>query len=492
MRYFSTRDTQKVHPTSLEVAILSGLARDGGLYMPESIPKLQNSFFEALPDMELTEVAYQVISAIVGEDIPEDILQSIVTHTFDFPIPIVPVASKSDQTKKDASVSSNSMTADVIEEATFHVIELFHGQTMAFKDVGARFMARMMGYFNATKEGDLNVIVATSGDTGGAVAAGFYGVPGVQVHILFPKGKVSRLQELQLTSWGGNIHAYRVDGTFDDCQALSKQALSDPEIRKIMRLTSANSINISRLIPQIVYYFWGAARWLAENECRLTSHPGVLVNKAESTMYVEDVSFTYSIPSGNFGNLTAGLFAKRMGLPIHRLIAATNDNSVLPEYLASGNYEPRRSVKTLSNAMDVGNPSNFERMVALFDGKLDRFREVLFGSHFSDSQVVEEIQATFNTSGYHLDPHTAVATLGMKHYLAAHPHSETTYTTEPTEARLVLATAHPIKFGEESDPLTSISSTIPKQAYAFYGKPSQAEDCSTSYKDVKQRILQHT
>lgn len=461
MRYFSTRDMDRTHPVTLQHAVLSGLAEDGGLYMPDIIPVLPTSFFERLHELELPEVAQDVISAIVGDDLPEESLQSIVSHTFNFPIPVILVPPLS-------------------------IIELFHGQTMAFKDVGARFMARVMGHFNASQEGDLHVIVATSGDTGGAVAAGFYQVPGVQVHILFPKGKVSRLQELQLTTWGANIHAYQVDGTFDDCQAISKQALSDPEVRRKCRITSANSINISRLIPQMVYYFWGASQWLAQNG---------------KTLRDIAVEFNYSIPSGNFGNLTAGLFAKRMGLPVGRLIASTNANSVLPEYLESGTYRPRRSVKTLSNAMDVGNPSNYERMTALFNGEVEHFREMLFGAAFSDEEVVQEIQRVYADEGYHLDPHTAVAFLGMRTYLnqskgqdRAHTipssHLEASSSDQPVQAQLILGTAHPVKFSEESDPLTGIESHTPPQAADFFGKTSMAEECSTSYEDVKKRILE--
>ena len=453
MNYFSTRDSERKHPVRLQDAVLSGLAMDGGLYMPERLPVLPTSFYEELHSLELTDIAHEVISAMIGDDLPTDQLQSIVSHTFNFSIPVVSVPPA-------------------------HIIELFHGQTMAFKDVGARFMARVMGYFNSSQERDLHVVVATSGDTGGAVAAGFFQVPGVQVHILFPKGKVSRLQELQLTTWGENIHAYEVDGTFDDCQAITKQALSDPEVRQACRMTSANSINISRLIPQMVYYFWGAAQWLSQNG---------------KTLHHDGVEFNYSIPSGNFGNLTAGLFAKRMGLPVGRLIASTNANLVLPEYLQKGEYHPRRSVKTLSNAMDVGNPSNFERMLTIFDGQIERFREMLFGCAFSDEEVVCEIQRVHTEQGYHLDPHTAVAYLGMRTFLdqkdSLTQGESTDQMHDHEHANLILGTAHPIKFSEESDSLTGITSDIPEQATAFFGKNSLAEKCSTSYDEVKKRIL---
>lgn len=453
MNYFSTRDSERKHPVSLQHAVLLGLAMDGGLYMPERFPVLPVSFYEELHSLGLTQIAHEVISAMIGDDLPADQLQSIVNHTFNFSIPVVSLPPT-------------------------HVIELFHGQTMAFKDVGARFMARVMGYFNSSQEEDLHVIVATSGDTGGAVAAGFYNVPGVQVHILFPKGKVSRLQEQQLTTWGENIHAYEVDGTFDDCQAISKQALSDLEVRKACRMTSANSINISRLIPQMVYYFWGASQWLSQNG---------------KTLQNSQIGFNYSIPSGNFGNLTAGLFAKRLGLPVARLIAATNANSVLPDYLQKGEYHPRRSVKTLSNAMDVGNPSNYERMVALFEGQIERFREMLFGCAFSDEEVVREIQRVHAEHGYHLDPHTAVAYLGIRTFLEQEESLKDWRSTGVNHvqehANLILGTAHPVKFCEESDSLTGITSDVPEQAAAFLGKKSLAETCSASYDEVKKRIL---
>lgn len=477
MKYYSTRDPHFERAVSLEEAVLSGLAEDGGLYMPELIPLLPDAFYHSLHKMELPEIAFQVISAMIGKDIPSAELRSIVDHTFDFPIPVVPVESGSD-------FGDGGKTTELT-----YIIELFHGTTMAFKDVGARFMARTMGYFNAKKESDLHVIVATSGDTGGAVAAGFYDVPGVQVHILFPKGKVSHLQELQLTTWGGNIHAYRIDGTFDDCQAISKQALSDPVVWKKMRLTSANSINISRLIPQIVYYFWGASRWLAANGLTLAEYSaGDSIERASTasrsnTNAHRGLRFTYSIPSGNFGNLTAGLFAQRLGLPISRLVASTNQNSVLPDYLASGEYQPRRSVQTLSNAMDVGNPSNYERMVTLFEGRLDRFRDTLYGCSYTDDEVVDEIRTIHQQHGYHLDPHTAVATLGIREYTVSELRSTA------VEARLVLGTAHPVKFSEEADARTGIPSVTPPQAEAFYGKPSIAEDCTASYEEVRERIL---
>jgi threonine synthase len=362
MKYYSTN--KKSDPVSLERAVLKGLAADGGLYMPERIPVLDQSFFQALHGMPLHEIAKKVVSAFLLEDVPAAVLDEMVVETLNFDIPLVEVA------------------------PGMYSLELFHGPTMAFKDVGARFMSRLMGYLHTagknsgTRHDDamasgmsdqednrpLKVVVATSGDTGSAVAAGFFDVAGIEVYVLFPKGMVSPLQQKQITSWGKNIHAIEVEATFDDCQRLAKQVLGDKELNERYLLTSANSINIARLIPQSIYYFYAAAQ-------------------------VPDPSLplVFSVPSGNFGNLTAGLLAAAMGLPVARFVAATNVNDVVPEYCESGAFNARKSVQTISNAMDVGDPSNFARMMELFSGNHAQFCKSIYACAFTDQQTLAVI-----------------------------------------------------------------------------------------------------
>lgn len=428
MRYISTRQQEE---TNIKTAILKGLADDGGLFMPEYIPQLDSAFFENLPNLTLQEIGFRVAREFLGESIRNENLKEIIDEVLNFEIPAV-------------KISEN-----------IYSLELFHGPTMAFKDVGARFMARMMSYFSEGKP--MKVIAATSGDTGSAVASGFFGVPGIEVYILYPKGKVSPLQEKQLTTWGGNIKALEIEGTFDDCQALAKQILSDEELNQKFTLTSANSINIARLIPQSFYYFWAFA------QLQKLGKPIV-----------------FSVPSGNFGNLTAGLFAKKMGLPIHHFVASTNANDIVPNYLETGIYTAKSSVQTISNAMDVGNPSNFERMKSLFDNDVSEFKKYIDSYSFSDEETKIAMRKVKNDFGYTLDPHGAVAYLGFQKYL------------EKNNEELIgvlLETAHPAKFVEVVENVLKETIEIPEKLAAFGRKDKLATLLPNDLSKIKEAIM---
>ncbi|TPE44329.1 threonine synthase [Pontibacter mangrovi] len=425
---YSSTSRQTTH-VPLERAVLKGLADDGGLYMPASIPVLPASFFERLPQQSLQEIAYAVASAFLREDVPDQVLKRMVAETLNFEIPLVKV------------------------EKDIYSLELFHGPTMAFKDVGARFMSRLMAYFNRDKDKELKVIVATSGDTGSAVAAGFHQVPGIQVFILYPKGKVSPLQQKQLTTWGDNITAIEVEGTFDDCQRLAKQALADQELNRRHLLTSANSINIARLIPQSFYYFY-----------------------AYGQLQRQGKPLVFSVPSGNFGNLTGGLLAAAMGLPVHRFVAATNANDVVPQYLATGIYAPKPSVQTISNAMDVGSPSNYARMEALFGGELEQFRRRITGYTFTDEETRKIIRQVYQRHGYLLDPHGAVAYSGAGKFLSQ--------TKEPATA-VFLETAHPAKFKEVMEDTLGEAIAIPARLQRFAEKQERIVPMQNSFQELK-------
>jgi len=429
MKYISTR---KQEETNIKTAILKGLADDGGLFMPEYIPQLDAGFFENLSNLSLQEIGFRVAKEFLGESISDDNLKEIIGEVLNFEIPAV-------------KISDN-----------IYSLELFHGPTMAFKDVGARFMARMMAYFSEGKP--MKVIAATSGDTGSAVASGFFNVPGIEVYILYPKGKVSPLQEKQLTTWGGNIKALEIDGTFDDCQALAKQILSDEELNQKFTLTSANSINIARLIPQSFYYFWAFAQ----------------LKKLEKPI-------VFSVPSGNFGNLTAGLFAKKMGLPIHQFIASTNANDVVPNYIETGNYEAKPSKQTISNAMDVGNPSNFERMKSFFNNDVLEFKKEIESYSFSDEETKNVMTKVKNNFAYTLDPHGAVAYLGLEKY------------SEKANGNFIgilLETAHPAKFVEVVEEVLKEKIEIPEKLEAFNKKEKQAIGFSADFELVKSYLME--
>ena len=389
MKYYSTN--HQVEPVNFEDAIFRGLPEDNGLFMPQNIPQLPTSFFHSLQTMSLPEIGFEVLKQFVDDEIPNADLNLIVEDTFSFDIPLSKI--------KDGVYS----------------LELFHGPTLAFKDVGARFLARCLSYFTHKSEQELTVLVATSGDTGSAVAHGFFNVPGVHVVILYPQGKVSRFQEQQMTTLGGNIVALEVDGTFDDCQYMVKQSFLDVELRSQLNLTSANSINIARLLPQSIYYFYAWSR-LSKKEQKKT---------------------IFSVPSGNYGNLSAGLIAQRIGLPVKRFLACSNINDTVPMYLWNAKFEPKPSIATKSNAMDVGNPSNFARMQDMFDGLYGAIIEKITGYAYTDIHTLDTIQKTFALTGYILDPHGAIGYLGLMDYYRNN-----------VGTGVVLETAHPIKFKE--------------------------------------------
>jgi threonine synthase len=387
MKFYSTRNSNVSF--TLREAVIHGLAPDGGLFMPATIPVLPASFIRELSKYDQQTIAYEIALSFLKEDFSPSEIHDLVAHTVSFPVPLVQI------------------------HDTVFSLELFHGPTLAFKDFGARFLSGLLSKFAETNDQETTVLVATSGDTGSAVAHGFYNVPGTRVVVLYPSGKVSELQEKQFTTLGGNIMALEVDGTFDDCQRLVKQAFADENLRRGLSLTSANSINIARLLPQSFYYLFGAAQ------------------------APRHLPLIYSVPSGNFGNLTAGVLAQRMGLPIHQFLAATNRNDVVPSYLKTGLFQPRPSLTTISNAMDVGNPSNFDRLVNLFDS-WEGMTNKIKGYAYSDEETKQILLAIFEQHRYILDPHGAVGYLAVREYQKSNPSS--TY--------IFLETAHPAKFKE--------------------------------------------
>ncbi|MDV3927042.1 threonine synthase [Elizabethkingia anophelis] len=429
MKYYSTRGK---HSVNIQQAVLNGLADDGGLYMPAYIPQLPASFFENIENKSLPEIGFEVAKLFLEDSVPDAVLKQMIDEVLNFDIPVVPI------------------------HHNIYSLELFHGPTLAFKDVGARFMARLMSYFAEGKP--MKVIAATSGDTGSAVAAGFYNVPGINVYILYPKGKVSPLQEKQLTTWGGNIKALEIEGTFDDCQALAKELLADEELQQ-HQVTSANSINIARLIPQSFYYFWAYAQLKKENK-----------------------KIVFSVPSGNFGNLTAGLLAYKMGLPVNRFIASTNINNVVPQYLKTGTYEAKASLSTVSNAMDVGNPSNFERMKDLFQEDVTKFREIISGYYFTDEETKATVQEVYKESGYLLDPHGAVAYLGLVQYQKEQ---------QQDFNGVLLETAHPAKFIETVEESILEKIEVPEKLSAFGKKEKVATLFPVDFQLIKAFIKQY-
>jgi threonine synthase len=431
VKYFSTN--KSVDEVSLQEAVVKGLAADKGLFMPCSIKRLPQSFFDEIDKLSFQEIAYRVADAFFGEDIPADTLKQIVYDTLSFDVPLVKVTDN------------------------IYSLELFHGPTLAFKDVGARFMARLLGYF-IKKEGSkqVNVLVATSGDTGSAVANGFLGVEGIHVYVLYPKGKVSEIQEKQFTTLGRNITAIEVDGTFDDCQALVKSAFMDGELNKHMKLTSANSINVARFLPQAFYYFYAYAQLK-----RLGKADNVVV----------------CVPSGNFGNITAGLFGKRMGLPIKRFIASNNSNSIFYEYLQTGVYRPRPSVATIANAMDVGDPSNFARVIELYGNDYEAIKRDITGATYSDDKIAEAIRETYQKTGYLLDPHGACGYRALSEGL------------EPGEVGVFLETAHPAKFKDTVEKIISTEVSIPAKLQAFMQGEKQSVAMTKDFADFKKYLL---
>ena len=432
MKYYSTNG--KAPLASLEKAVVKGLAEDRGLYMPERIEKMPKAFFEDISSMSFQDIAYNVASNFFGEDVDEDALQDIVYDTLSFDCPVVKVTDN------------------------IYSLELFHGPTLAFKDVGARFMARLLGYFigKSGKSGLVNVLVATSGDTGSAVANGFLGVEGIHVYVLYPKGKVSPIQECQFTTLGQNITAIEVDGVFDDCQALVKSAFMDDELNKHMKLTSANSINVARFLPQSFYYFNAYARMKEQ------------LNGNQLVMCV---------PSGNFGNICSALFGHEMGLPIDRFIAANNANDVFYNYLQTGQYNPKPSVQTLANAMDVGDPSNFARIYDLYGKSHARISQLISGATYSDEQIAETMRQCYNETGYVLDPHGACGYRALKEGL------------REGEIGVFCETAHPAKFKEKVDAILGTDIEIPARLRAFMDGEKQSVEMSKDFADFKQYLM---
>ncbi len=440
MEYYSTNG--KAPLADLQKAVVKGLAEDRGLYMPERINKLPKAFFDDMPTMAFRDIAYNVASAFFGEDVDGDALQDLVYDTLSFDCPIQKI------------------------KENLYTLELFHGPTLAFKDVGARFMARLLQYFikgrqNSSKT--VNVLVATSGDTGSAVANGFLGVEGIHVYVLYPKGKVSPIQECQFTTLGKNITAIEVDGVFDDCQRLVKSAFMDEELNKHMMLTSANSINVARFLPQAFYYFNAVARLQALGE--------------------KDI--VVCVPSGNFGNICAALFGHQMGLPVKRFIAANNANDIFYNYLQTGHYDPKPSKQTLANAMDVGDPSNFARIINLYskNGQLSpeethrQITSLISGATYSDEQIKETMRKCYQETGYILDPHGACGYRSLEEQL------------KPGEVGVFCETAHPAKFKEKVDDILGIDIDIPERLQAFMRGTKQSVSMSKDFEDFKKYLL---
>ena len=430
MQFYSTNNPNL--RVDLRKAIFKGLPDDKGLFMPLNIPHLSGDFIQNLSSFSFQEIAYTVAQNLMQGAIPDSDLRSIVETAINFPAPLVR-----------------------LDDHT-HILELFHGPSLAFKDFGARFMANLMSYYNRGEDKDLTILVATSGDTGGAVAAGFYQTTGIRVIILYPSGKVSPLQEKQLTTLGHNITALEVAGTFDNCQALVKQAFLDHEVTGRIRLSSANSINIARLIPQSFYYF-------------------------EAYKQVQDLGLpvVFSVPSGNFGNLTAGLLAKRMGLPVHHFLAATNANDVVPEYLSGGTYVPRPSVRTLSNAMDVGNPSNFARMLDLYSSTWNTMRSDITGYCVSDTETKKAMIDVDSRYQYIMDPHGAVGFLALRQYQEQ----------QPDTAGIILETAHPAKFLEDVEDILGRAIEVPERLAVLANSKKDATGMGIGYSQFKDWLM---
>lgn len=431
MKYYSTN--KQAADATLEEAVVKGLAADKGLFMPYTIQPLPASFYDKIDSMSFQEIAYEVAHAFFGEDVPADTLKQIVYDTLNFDVPLVPVA------------------------GSVYSLELFHGPTLAFKDVGGRFMARLLGYF-IRKEGkkQVNVLVATSGDTGSAVANGFLGVEGIHVYVLYPKGKVSEIQEKQFTTLGRNITALEVDGTFDDCQALVKSAFMDQELNNHLLLTSANSINVARFLPQAFYYFYAYAQLKR-------------MGKAQDVVVC--------VPSGNFGNITAGLFGKKMGLPIKRFIAANNRNDIFYQYLLTGVYAPRPSIATIANAMDVGNPSNFARVLDLYGGDHDAICADISGATYTDEQIAETVKQVWQEHHYLLDPHGACGYRALGEGL------------QPSETGVFLETAHPAKFKDTVEGILGEAIQIPEKLQAFMRGEKQSLPMTKEFADFKAYLM---
>lgn len=425
MKFYSLN--QLIPNTSFKEAVIAGIAPDKGLYFPESITPLPSSFFDSIEELSNHEIAFQAIRQFVSDDIPDNVLKEILENTLDFDFPVVEI------------------------EENVATLELFHGPTMAFKDVGARFMANCLGYFSQDEKEEVTVLVATSGDTGGAVANGFLGVDGVNVVILYPSGKVSDIQEKQLTTLGQNILAMEVDGTFDDCQRMVKTAFLDEGITDNRKLTSANSINVARWLPQLFYFLFAYKQAKSKGK-----------------------EIVFSVPSGNFGNICAGMVAQKLGMPVNHFVASTNVNDVVPKFMQQGIYNPVPSIATISNAMDVGDPSNFVRIRHLYQDDLPTLQENLSSYAFTDEATRAAMKEVYAQTGYVMDPHGAVGYLGLKEYQKSKPH---TY-------GIFLETAHPVKFLDVVEETLGLSPEIPSQIQKVMGKEKHSIKIKT-YEDLK-------
>lgn len=426
MKFYSTNDRKRV--VDLQTAVTQGLAPDNGLYMPETIPTLSQDFIVDIENRTFKEIALEVSKTLLGGAIPTKELEEIVSHTIQFDAPLVEI------------------------EKDIYALELFHGPTLAFKDFGARFMSRMLGYFAKKQDREIVILVATSGDTGSAVANGFLGVENTRVIVLYPSGKVSDIQEKQFTTLGQNVTAVEIAGSFDDCQHLVKQAFLDKELQQKYFLTSANSINIARLIPQSFYYFNAYAQLSGNGK-----------------------PIVFSVPSGNFGNLTGGLLAQRMGLPIHHFVAATNSNDVVPEFLRTKVFDPRKSLATISNAMDVGNPSNFTRMLDLFKNDFESIAKAISGFAFTDEETKKAMRNVYSASEYVLDPHGAIGYLGLKSYLKGVKNAQGVF----------LETAHPAKFREVVEEVLGTNVEVPATLQAFLNRKKESVQLTADFAAFK-------
>ncbi|RYE18160.1 MAG: threonine synthase [Sphingobacteriales bacterium] len=434
MKLYSTNNTTS--SVSFKDAVFNSMPQDKGLYMPVSIPRLEEDFISNLDKYTLPEIAFKVAQTLLGDDIPEADLKALIEDAINFEAPVVKL------------------------EDDVYVLELFHGPSLAFKDFGARFMSRVMSYFLEAGEKQLDVLVATSGDTGGAVALGFLGVPNTRVTILYPKGKVSGVQEQQLTTNGQNIRALEVDGTFDDCQALVKQAFTDAELNKKYRLTSANSINIARLVPQTFYYFNAYAQLLRQGKNKVV----------------------FAVPSGNFGNIGAGLLAWKMGLPVEQFIAATNANDTVPAFLKSGVYEAKPSIATISNAMDVGNPSNWVRIADLFKDDAGQLTKLITGYSYNDEETLDALEQVYKAHDYVVCPHTAIAWKALKEWQGSHAAGTT---------GVFLSTAHPCKFPDVIPAEIAAKIVVPESVKELEGKEKQAVQLPADFDAFKAYLLKN-
>src|SRR5688572_7580421 len=430
MKYYSTN--KKAPLVDFKEAAIKGQAPDKGLYFPETIPQVEKEVIDGIEKLSNEEIAFKVIRSYIGDSIPDEKLFQIVSETVNFPIPLV---------KVNDAISS---------------LELFHGPTLAFKDVGARFMSRCLGYFLKGEDRKVTVLVATSGDTGGAVANGFYDVEGIEVVILYPSGKVSPVQEKQLTALGKNIHALEIEGTFDDCQQMVKQAFTDAELNQKLFLTSANSINVARWLPQQFYYFFAYKQWIDKN------HPPVI-----------------SVPSGNFGNICAGILANQSGLPVNHFIAACNVNDIVSDYLDTEILKPKQAVPTLSNAMDVGNPSNFVRILEIFHHQFPELKNKLSSYSISDEDTVATIKEVYEQTNYLLDPHGAVGYLALQKYLTANPSAK----------GIFLETAHPVKFPDAVEKITRKKIELPLSIKDIMTQAKKSTKMKAEYIDLKNYLL---